>query len=176
MTAKLIVYRDAEPEDAEALAALARETFVATFGHHYAPEDLAAFCAKIFAPSAQQALIENGEVEIRLAVQGGGLVGYCHIGAVTLPFDVGSRRALELHRLYVLESVKGAGVAAALMDWALTRLRDRGAQDAYLGVYQENPRALAFYKRFGFEIVGEYLFPAIGPIQDREYIMRKALA
>lgn len=175
MSARAIVYRTAEPEDAAPLARLARETFTATFGHLYPAEDLAAFCDQIYAVDAQAALIVHPELEIRLACERGELVGYCQIGAFKLPFDPGARRPMELHRLYVIERVKGAGVATALMEWALARMRALGADDAYLGVYQDNPRALRFYQRYRFEIVGAYKFP-VGATLDDEFIMRARLA
>ena len=175
MSATLFVYRDAVAEDAEAIAALGRKTFVDTFGHLYPPDDLAAFCDEIYAIPAQAALIAHPETEIRIASQGAGLVGYCQIGEFRLPFDPGGRRAMELHRLYVIESVKGVGVAPALMDWALARMRAQGAQDAFLGVYQDNPRAQRFYMRHGFEIVGTYKFP-VGRTIDDEFIMRLSLS
>lgn len=174
MNSALVVYRDAAQEDAEALAALGRKTFVDTFGHLYPPEDLAAFCDEIYATPAQAALIAHPKTQIRIASQGAELVGYCQIGEFKLPFDGGSRRAMEIHRLYVVERVKGAGVAAVLIDWALDRMRAHGAQDAFLGVYQDNPRAQRFYMRHGFEIVGTYKFPVGGTIDD-EFIMRRAL-
>lgn len=174
MSATLVVYRDAVVEDAEALAALGRKTFVNTFGHLYPPDDLAAFCDEIYALPAQAALIAHPETEIRVASQGADLVGYCQIGEFKLPFDPAGRRAMEIHRLYVLDRVKGAGVAAALMDWALARMRAQGAQDAFLGVYQNNPRAQRFYARAGFEIVGTYKFP-VGHTIDDEFIMRRQL-
>jgi diamine N-acetyltransferase len=175
VTTKLIVYRDAEPEDAQALAALARETFVATFGHLYPPEDLAAFCGQIFTQEAQGALLARSDTEIRLATQDGAMLAYCQIGNFQLPHDTGGRRALELHRLYVVERAKGAGVAPVLMDWAMARMREHDAQDAYLGVYADNPRAQRFYARYGFEIVGAYHFP-VGRTLDDERIMRARLA
>lgn len=171
---RTIVYRNAEPEDAEPLARLSRETFTATFGHLYPASDLAAFCAEIYAVEAQAALIAHPELEIRLASERGELVGYCQVGAFKLPFDPGERRPMELHRLYVIERVKGAGVATALMDWTLARMRTLGAEDAYLGVFQDNPRALRFYQRYGFEIVGAYKFP-VGATLDDEFIMRMHL-
>ena len=175
MNAGAFVYRDATAEDAAAVAALGRHTFVATFGHLYPPEDLTAFCDEVYALPAQAALIAHAETHIRIAAQGAGLVGYCQIGEFKLPFDAGGRRAMELHRLYVIERVKGAGVAAALIDWALQTMRADGVQDAYLGVYQDNPRAQRFYMRHGFEIVGAYQF-AVGRTIDDEFIMRRALA
>lgn len=170
-----VAYRDAGPDDAEALATLARETFVATFGALYPPQDLRAFIARTYTPESQAARIADPECEIRLAALGGELIGYCGIGAMKLPFHTEGRRALELHTLYVVEAAKGRGVAAALMAWALARARARAAQDIYLGVYHANARALAFYHRHGFEIVGRYDFP-VGETIDDERIMRLRLA
>jgi ribosomal protein S18 acetylase RimI-like enzyme len=174
VSAGAVVYRDAQAEDAEALAALGRKTFVDTFGHLYPPDDLAAFCDQIYATPAQAALIAHPKTVIRIASQGAELVGYCQMGDFKLPFDPGGRRAMEIHRLYVIARVQGAGVAAALMEWALTRMRVQGAQDAFLGVYQDNPRAQRFYMRHGFEIVGTYKFP-VGATIDDEFIMRRSL-
>ena len=87
----------------------------------------------------------------------------------------GARRACEIYTLYVVEDVKGAGVAPTMMEWALDRARARGAEDMYLGVYHANGRALAFYKRYGFEVVGRYDFP-VGETLDDERIMRLALS
>ena len=92
-----------------------------------------------------------------------------------LPFDTGGRAALEMLRLYVAEEAKGAGVAAKLMDWAIARARARGAQDMYLSAYHANARAIAFYMRYGFAIVGRYDFP-VGKTLDDERIMRLTLA
>jgi ribosomal protein S18 acetylase RimI-like enzyme len=170
----VVVYRDAQAEDAESLAALGRKTFVDTFGHLYSPKDLAAFCDEIYAPAAQASIIAHPKTHIRIAAQGAELVGYLQMGEFKLPFNPGGRRAMEIHRLYVVERVKGVGVAAALMDWALTQMHAHGAQDAFLGVYQDNPRAQRFYMRHGFEIVGAYKFP-VGATIDDEFIMRRSL-
>ncbi len=174
MNPTLVVYRDAQAEDTEALAALGRKTFVDTFGHLYPPADLAAFCDEIYAPRAQAAIIAHPRTHIRIAAQGAEFVGYCQMGEFKLPFDPGGRRAMEIHRLYVIKRVQGAGVAGALMDWALTQMRAHGAQDAFLGVYQDNPRAQRFYMRHGFEIVGTYKYP-VGATIDDEFIMRRSL-
>jgi len=169
-----VTYRDATVDDCEALSTLMRETFCETFGHLYRPEDLAAFLAATYTPAQQYVEIIDSETETRLAVRDGAAVGYAQIGPFKLPFDAGSRHALELYRLYVREDVKGRGVAATLMDWALTRMRDRAAVDAYLGVWSGNERAQKFYARYGFERVGEYQF-LVGEARDDEFILRVGL-
>jgi ribosomal protein S18 acetylase RimI-like enzyme len=170
-----VTYRDAAASDAAALAALARDTFVATFGALYPREDLSFYLAETYGAPIQAAQIGDPDRRTRLAAYDGGLIGYCGIGPMKLPFDAGGRRACEVHTLYVVEAAKGLGVARALMDWALARARDGRAQDLYLGVYADNRRAQRFYAHYGFEIVGRYDFP-VGATLDDERIMRLRLA
>lgn len=169
-----VVYRDATPEDCEALSALMRETFLATFGHLYSAEDVAAFVAASYTPDRQYAEIIDTAMDTRLAARGGALVGYAQIGPLKLPFDPGPACALELYRLYLREEAQGTGVASVLMDWAMARMRARGAAQAFLGVWSENTRAQKFYARRGFEKVGAYQFP-VGAQLDDEWILRAAL-
>ena len=166
-----ITYRDATVDDCEALSSLMRETFVATFGHLYRAEDLAAFLAASYAPAQQYAEIIAMDGETRLAVRDGGLIGYAQIGPFTLPYDPGPAHALELYRLYVRADVQGKGVAPTLMDWAMGRFAARGAGQAFLGVWSENHRAQKFYTRYGFAKVAEYQF-SVGEARDAEWILR----
>lgn len=170
----VVAYRDACADDGDALSHLMRETFCETFAHLYRAADLEAFLAASYTPAQQYAEIIDPDVETRLAVRDGALVGYAQIGPFKLPFDAGPAHALEVYRLYVREDVKGKGVAAALMDWAMARMRERAAADAFLGVWSQNERAKTFYARYGFERVGAYQFP-VGETLDDEYIMRARL-
>lgn len=167
-------YRDAVAADAAALADIARETFVATFGALYPVADLKHYIANTYGRDLQEAEIADAELRHRLAFVGDALIGYARAGAFKLPFDPGGRRPFELHRLYVVAEAKGKGVAAALMDWTIAEAEAAAADDLYLGVYQGNDRAQRFYARYGFEIVGAYEF-IVGGTRDPEYIMRKQL-
>ncbi len=44
----------------------------------------------------------------------------------------------------------------------------------WLGVWEHNPRAQAFYKRHGFKVVGEHHFQT-GDVTDTDLIMEKEL-
>lgn len=169
-------FRNATAEDAASLSDAARESFVETFGHTYRPEDLAAFVAASYSPAAQLAEILHPEASWRLALTlEGEVVGFCQIGAYGLPMEPGRGRALELKRLYVRAPWHGAGVAAALMDWAIAQARGRFAEALFLGVWRENARAQRFYARYGFEKVGEYQF-IVGAARDEEDILRLDLS
>lgn len=166
-----MIYRTARLEDARALSIFARDTFVETFGHLYPPQDLAAFIWTRYSPRIQRRELRDPSIHYRLALDDDGIVGYSMVGPLRLPIE---GDGLELSRLYVAPSVQGQGVAARLMEDAIAHARARGAAGLYLSVYEHNERAKRFYKRYGFEQVGEYDF-MVGRARDRDLIWRMDL-
>ncbi|MDZ4691878.1 GNAT family N-acetyltransferase [Terricaulis sp.] len=166
-------YRDAVAADAEALAAFGRASWVATFGHlPYPPADLASYLAKSFSADVQREETGDGETRYRLALRDGEIVGYCMMGALSMPVD--DANAVELHRLYVDEGVKGTGVAAALMDDVIAWAKQQGASALYLSVWENNERAQRFYRRYGFQDFSEWEF-MVGATADRDLIWKLPL-
>lgn len=166
-------YRDATLDDAPALAAFGRASWMATFGHlPYPPQDLSAYLAKSFGAKIQRDEIGDGDTRYRLALRDGAIIGYCMMGSLSMP--VGDANGLEVHRLYVDESVKGAGVAQALMDDAVAWARSKGASALYLSVWEDNERAQRFYRRYGFQDHSEWKY-MVGETADRDLIWKLPL-
>ena len=118
-------------------------------------------------------MLADRETVVRLAVQGGDIVGFANLGSLTITHPVDGPVA-ELRQLYLADEAKGTGVADALMDWAIASARARGAHALFLTVYVENQRARAFYARYGFVDVGRHDFP-VGEHVDEDRILRLAL-
>jgi ribosomal protein S18 acetylase RimI-like enzyme len=159
---------------APALSAFAVEAFVATFGHIYAPEDLAAFLADWNTPSVLAAQLADPAFAVALLRdEQSAISGFAKLGPVdfTLPAGQSADGAIELHQLYLAESAKGSGVADALMRWAIAEARARGHRLLYLSVFTENARAQAFYRRYGFGDVGRNPF-RVGNHIDEDRIWR----
>ena len=167
-----VVYRDAEPGDASALAALFHHTFCETFGHLYSAADLSTFLAGHTA-AQWEGQLRDPTIAVRLA-EDDAAIGLAKLAPLKLPVEA-PRPAVELRQLYVLGRARGSGVAATLMDWAIEQARARGADDLYLSVYTDNPRAQRFYRRFGFVDVGPYMF-MVGNHADQDIIMRLSLS
>lgn len=165
----LPVLRPATPEDAPAIAALARQTFADTFGHLYSPENLAAFLT-VHTPENWAAEIADPRYVVRLAEADGRQVAYMKLGPPSLPFTPAAG-AIELRQLYVLPDHHGGGLAGAMMDHAIAEARARGASALYLSVFTDNPRARRFYSRRGFVEVGPYAF-MVGDQADEDIVMR----
>ncbi|MDZ3833081.1 MAG: GNAT family N-acetyltransferase [Sphingopyxis sp.] len=159
--------------EAEEISRFAEASFVHTFGHIYDPADLAAFLAEWNPPSRLRAQIADPDMAIALVRgDGGALQGFIKLGPIDfdLPEGQPTEHATELHQLYVAPEAKGSGIAAALMQWGIDWARER-ASILYLSVFTENPRAQAFYRRFGFVDVGRNPF-RVGNHIDEDRIWR----
>jgi ribosomal protein S18 acetylase RimI-like enzyme len=167
-----IGYRLATAEDAEMLAELGAHTFTQTFGHLYQPDDLEIFLQN-HSPENWDKELSDPAFEVCVAEQDGKLVGYVKLGPPHLPFEPRGEAA-ELRQLYVVEEVKGQGVADALIQWVIERARDLGADNLYLSVFTENHRARRFYEKYGFEPEGTYAF-MVGTHADEDIVMRLKL-
>lgn len=165
-------YRKATPDDAAALAELGARTFTHTFGHLYQPSDLEIFLQN-HTPDNWEKELNDPAFEVRVAEQDGRMVGYVKLGPPHLPFEPRGEAA-ELRQLYVVEELKGQGVADALINWVIERARDKRADYLYLSVFTENHRARRFYEKYGFEPEGTYAF-MVGTHADEDIVMRLKL-
>ena len=167
-----IGYRDAGLDDAALVADLFARSFVETFGHLYARDDLDSFLSGVTA-EAFAAEIGNPEFALRIAEDSGTAIGFAKLGPPGLPIDT-PPGTLELWQIYVLKPWHGQGVAHQLYGWAESEARSRGGTHLQLTVYIDNHRARRFYDRYGFSAVGRYDF-MVGTQADEDIIMRKPL-
>jgi ribosomal protein S18 acetylase RimI-like enzyme len=167
------VIRRAGPADAAALATIGRGTFVETFGHLYAAEDLATFLAEAHSEAAYARLLAEPGVASWLAGEAGEPpVGYLVAGPCKLPVPAREPRAGEIRRMYLWRSAQSRGLGTRLLEQAFAWLDESGLAPVYVGVWSNNSGAQRLYARFGFEKVGEYDFP-VGRHIDREFILRR---
>jgi diamine N-acetyltransferase len=156
--------------DAALLSEFAARTFAETFAADNRPEDLAAHLAASFGVAQQAAELADPDVVTLLARRAGVLVAFAQLRRIAPPACVTHEHAVELRRFYVDRPAQGSGVAAELMAWARTVARDFGARHLWLGVWERNARAIAFYTRAGFARVGSHDF-FVGPDRQTDYVL-----
>lgn len=162
--------RRAVPRDAPSLAVLAERTFRDAFGARNSPENLDLHCARAFGPGAQQREIEDRGLVTTVAEADGRMVGFTQLRIPSTHASITARRPAELSRIYVLEDWHGRGVAQDLMEDALATAAREGCDCLWLGVWEHNPRAQAFYRKLGFEVVGTHAF-MLGDDRQRDLVM-----
>ncbi|MET0933804.1 MAG: GNAT family N-acetyltransferase [Mycetocola sp.] len=174
-----VTVRRAETTDAAGLAELAEVTFPLACPPGSAPEAIAEYIAThLTAERFSEYLADPGRI-LTVAEDETGLCGYTMLltgetGDEDVSAALGIRPSIELSKVYVLPGSHGRGVAAPLMQATLDAARSTGAEGIWLGVNQRNPRALRFYEKSGFTIVGEKTF-ALGPELHHDFVMEQAL-
>ncbi|HEY6893726.1 MAG TPA: GNAT family N-acetyltransferase [Rhodanobacteraceae bacterium] len=158
--------RRATIDDAPALAAFAERVFVDTFGDENNPDDLRDHIEQTYNVERQSSEIRDEHTATWLIEQSdGALIAYAQICRKRCPPCVVGSKPVEIYRFYVDHSAHGTGIAQSLMSTALAQAREWGADVVWLGVWEHNPRAMAFYRKFGFADVGSIDF-YVGP--DRQ--------
>lgn len=170
--AATISLRRAEEDDALALSLLAERTFRTAFEHSNTAANMQAHCGANYGRALQLAEIRDSSRETWVAESDGGLVAYVQLRLDAASPMISGERPLEIHRFYVDASHHGTGLAHQLMAHVLARADAAGSAVLWLGVWERNPRALAFYRKWGFEVVGEHIFK-VGDDPQRDLLMRR---
>jgi ribosomal protein S18 acetylase RimI-like enzyme len=153
-----VVIRRGIAADAPALAAFAARTFADTFAADNTAEDLQAHLASSYGIRQQTAELADPDVVTLLADRDGALVAYAQVRRNAPPPCVTQGQAVELHRFYVDRAAHGRGVARQLMLAVHDAARELGGRHLWLGVWERNPRAIAFYAKSGFVDIGSHDF------------------
>lgn len=168
--------RALSPADAARYSAFAERLFRETYVDGYDREDIDSYVEKSFSPAQQTAeIIEPGGRVLAIEDTQDGLLGFAHIRQTPAPVSLDGRFALEISRFYVDRPWHGRGIARVLMSACIAEARSRGADALWLLVYQDNPRAVAFYEKMGFRRAGTQPFQ-LGRRVDQDWVMVRIIA
>lgn len=170
-----LVIRPATVADAVGLAELAAETFPLACPPHTTAASIADFIERNFAPEHFAAYLADPVRHVVVAARGAGasgaLVGYSMLvggepGDADAATAVTARPAIELSKFYTRAGEHGGGIAAPLMAATLDAARETGAVACWLGVNEENARAIRFYEKHGFAKAGRKHFTVGGRVEN----------
>ena len=159
-----VTIRPGATADAALLAELGARTFRDTYGAHTDARALEAFVASAFGEDVQRAEIADPASRYLFAEVAERAAGFALLRDERAPVQVTAEHPLHLVRLYVDRPFQHQGVGKALMRRSLDEAQDQGADAVWLGVWECNPRAIAFYARWDFEHVAEMPFSFAGNV------------
>jgi len=136
-----------------------------------------AHCAEHFSEAKQRAEIADPQRVTLLVESAPELIGYATLYAQSKPaaeLSVGVS-PVEIERFYIHRAHHGAGLAQLLMEQCHAHARALGGDVLWLGVWKDNPRAVAFYRKCGFEIIGEQIF-MLGTEVQHDHVMARSVA
>lgn len=166
--------RPATLADAAVLADLGERSFRETFQALYEPADFEAFLAGTYGAALQRAELADPLRPALLLEIDGAPAGFAQLRLDHREPGVPGAHPAELQRIYLLRSAQGGGRGRALIEACEALVREWGADVFWLGVWEHNAKALAFYACSGFREVGEHSF-AIGSRVDRDLLLAKDL-
>jgi ribosomal protein S18 acetylase RimI-like enzyme len=164
--------RRAVADDAGPLARFAAAAFHDTYATHNTPADMASYAAASFGESQQRAEIESDGIIVLLAECAGEIVGYAMLRDGSVPAAIHDTDCIEIARLYAAKDRIGSGIGAMLMHACLAAAAARGQRTIWLGVWEHNPRAIAFYRRWQFADAGTLQFTLGADVQTDRLMVR----
>ncbi len=170
-----ITIRIATADDIPAIVSLGIRTFRDTFDEVNTPENMMLYLNGTFTQKkVLEDFLEQGAVFF-IAEQEDEPIGYARVRRSPTPSELGNVKAIEIERLYADKKYLGKRVGYLLMSECLQYARDNDFQVVWLGVWEHNARAIAFYKRWGFEQFGDHIF-MLGNDAQTDILMKKTLS
>lgn len=164
--------RKAHISDNQVLLKIGRQTFIDTYASKNTPENMASYLEKNFSEKQVSDEISDANNLFLLLENPTEIVGYAKLRYN--PEALSDRKAIEIERFYVTQDFHGQGLGVVLMDGCVAHAKALGNDVIWLGVWEENPRAISFYKKMGFEIFDTHHF-VLGDDAQIDYLMKKEL-
>lgn len=169
-----IILKQIGIENVEQLQKIAKQTFFDTFSPDNTEENMAEYMAKGFTIEKLTAEIKNENSEFFFALSDEEAVGYLKINFRDAQTELQDNDSLEIERIYVLKDFHGKKVGQILYKKALEIAKDKNLGYVWLGVWEENRRAVQFYRKNGFVEFGQHIFK-FGNEDQTDLMMKKAL-
>ena len=150
------------------------QTFRDTFGAMNTAANMRLHCQASYSPDMQSREIGDPALDTLLSEHDGQLVGFAQLRDAACPASTQAARPFEIQRLYVASTWHGKGVAQGLMREMIGMATKRGADLVWLGVWENNPRAIAFYDKHGFAQAGAHVF-LLGLDPQRDLLMTRRI-
>ncbi len=171
---KDIVITRATLNDIDRLQKISRQTFFETFSASNTAENMKQYLQEGFGTDKLSEELNDKNAEFYFALLNNEVIGYLKLNFGQSQTDVKDDNALEIERIYVLKEFHGKNVGQLLYQKAMQIAEQANAHYIWLGVWEENPRAISFYKKNGFVEFGKHIFK-LGDDEQIDIMMKLLL-
>lgn len=169
-----ISIKKAETNDAIQLQLIASSTFTETFATLNTEENMRKYLTDNLSIETLNKELNNKNSEFYFAVDNNNIIGYLKVNFDDAQTEKSQHNSLEIERIYVLKDYQGKRVAQQLFNKALQIAKQKQVNYIWLGVWEENPRAIAFYKKHGFIEFDKHMF-VLGNDKQTDILMKLTL-
>jgi ribosomal protein S18 acetylase RimI-like enzyme len=158
----------------EALQQIGRQTFSETFAESNSAENMAKYLEEAYSYEKLSAELNDPNSLFYFAMMGQDVIGYLKLNVGASQTEVKDNDALEIERIYVLKSFQGKRVGQLLFDKAIEIAKAQHVAYVWLGVWEENKKAIQFYTRNGFVEFDQHVF-VLGDEAQTDIMMKLQL-
>lgn len=169
-----IQIRKVTANDIEQLQAIGKQTFSETFSAGNTEENMRKYLDEGFSADKLKAELNDPNAEFYFATMNNKAVGYLKLNFGPSQTEIKDAEGVEIERIYVLKDFHGKKVGQVLYEKAIQIARQKNAAYVWLGVWEENQRAIAFYKKNGFVEFDKHIFK-LGNDEQTDIMMKMQL-
>ncbi len=161
-------------KDVEQLKIIGRQTFFETFEAGNTEENMKKYLEESFSTKVVTSELKNTNSEFYFAILENKVIGYLKVNFGDVQTELKNNNAIEIERIYVLKEFYGKMVGQKLYDKAISIAQYKKSDYVWLGVWEENPRAIKFYKKNGFIEFDKHIFK-LGDDEQIDIMMKLEL-
>ncbi len=169
-----IEIKKATLNDIDQLQKIGRQTFQETFSESNSEENMKNYLEEGFSNEKLTAELNDVNSEFYFATLDNEVIGYLKINFGESQTELKDSKALEIERIYVSKEFHGKSIGQLLYDKAIQIAKLKNADYVWLGVWEENPRAISFYKKNGFVEFDKHIFK-LGNDEQTDIMMKLKL-
>lgn len=158
--------------DIDQLQKIGRQTFSETFSAGNTEENMQKYLQDGFSIEKLEKELNNKNSEFYFALINGNVIGYLKLNTGQSQTEIQSEKALEIERIYVLQEFQGKEIGQVLYQKAMQVANEKKVNYVWLGVWEENQRAIRFYQKNGFVEFDRHIF-RLGDDEQTDIMMKK---
>ena len=166
-----IEIRKATVSDLETIQKISIQTFIETFAAVNSPENIANYIKDSLNTDQLTDELNNANSQFYIAYSDIEVVGYLKINFGDAQTESINENALEVQRIYVLQNFHGKKIGQLLLEEVKKIAQTTDVEYIWLGVWEENHRALRFYTKNGFVVFDKHVF-IMGNDEQTDLLMR----
>ncbi|KYG75941.1 GNAT family N-acetyltransferase [Roseivirga spongicola] len=159
-------------DELEELKKLSVDTFSDTFTEQNNEIQMKAYLEKAFNTDQLRSELSNPESFFYFVKEEDKILGYLKLNTKTAQTDQVLDSSLEIERIYLTQEAQGKGIGKLLMDFSIAEVKRRNLLCLWLGVWEKNEKAIAFYKSYGFEVFADHPFK-LGDESQKDLLMKR---
>ncbi len=162
-------------KDIDELQKISRQTFTDTYASGNTEENMRSYLQNTFSTERLSAELHDACSEFYFALLGDEVAGYLKLNTGKAQTELTNDNALEIERIYVRKEYQRRRIGKLLCETAIQRCRELHADYVWLGVWEENARAIQFYNKMGFTAFGKHIF-VLGTEEQTDIMMKLAVS